>query len=173
MIGDSSKKIGNSRPAPTASADPAEGAAPTRKGRGKKLLIMIAVAVLAGAGAGYWLFLRPAPAEPTAEEAEIAAEEAAAAELGAVQPVEPISINLADGHYLRLGLGLQLTIAVVEDVDVSKAVDRAIALFSMRPVEEVGSAEGREALKAELATQLEEAYEGEIVDVYFTTYVTQ
>lgn len=94
-------------------------------------------------------------------------------ELGTVQAVEPISINLAGGRYLRLGLGLQLTAEVAEDVDTVKALDLAIALFSQRPVEEISTPEGRNALKRELAAQLTEVYEGEVVDVYFSNFVYQ
>ena len=124
---------------------------------------MLVAALVAAAGAA-WFLLRPdAPAET--ETAEV--------ELGDVQVVEPISINLAGGRYLRLGLGLQLTAEVAEDVDTAKALDLAIGLFSQRPVEEISTPEGRDALKSELAARLTEAYEGEVVDVYFSNFVYQ
>ncbi|WP_129337487.1 flagellar basal body-associated FliL family protein [Cellulomonas endophytica] len=156
------------------SPEPAEAATPVSKakGKGRRPLVLVLVAVLVlGAGAAYWFVLGPGSSQTPATQATEQVEPEV--ELGIVQAVDPISINLADGHYLRLGLGLQLSAEVAEDLEPAKALDRAIGLFSMRSLAEAGSAEGREALKAELATQLKEAYEGEVVDVYFTTYVTQ
>lgn len=90
-----------------------------------------------------------------------------------MQAIDPISINLAGGRYLRLGLGLQLTAEVEEGGDTVKALDEVIALFSQRPLEEISTPEGREALKTELAARLAEVYEGEVVDVYFSNFVHQ
>ena len=87
--------------------------------------------------------------------------------------VEPISLNLADGHYLRIGVGLQLTADVAEEPDTARALDLVVTTFSGREVAEVTNPEGREALRAELVDRLTEAYEGEVMDVYFTDYVTQ
>ncbi|QZN87052.1 flagellar basal body-associated protein FliL [Cellulomonas sp. C5510] len=134
-----------------------------RKPRSRRTLVLLALVVLT-AGAVYWFLLRPDAAD-SLDQPEV--------ELGAVQTVEPININLADGRYLRLGLGLQLTAEVVEDLDPSMALDRMIALYSMLPLDQVSSPEGREALKAELTAQLAEAYDGQVVAVYITDYVYQ
>ena len=128
---------------------------------------MLVLLLVVGGGAGYWFFLRPTPAAG----AEVAVEPPP--EPGAVVVIEPISLNLADGHYLRLGLGLQLTAEVAEEPDTARALDQAVALFSGRSVAEVGSSEGREALRDALVAKLAEVYEGEVMDVYFTDYVTQ
>ncbi|MBB5473274.1 flagellar basal body-associated FliL family protein [Cellulomonas hominis] len=124
---------------------------------------MAVSAALVGAGAA-WFLLRPSPG---------AATDVSEVKLGDVQTIEPISINLANGRYLRLGLGLQLTAEVAEDVDTVKALDLAIALFSQRPVEEIATRDGRDALKDELAAQLADVYHGEVVDVYFSNFVYQ
>ena len=50
-------------------------------------------------------------------------------EPGEVVTLEPIQINLAGGHYLRIGLALQLT-ADAHEADGSKALDATIELFS-------------------------------------------
>ncbi|MFS0700300.1 flagellar basal body-associated protein FliL [Cellulomonas sp. 179-A 4D5 NHS] len=120
-----------------------------------------------GGGAGYWFVL--GPGSTSSAEAEVEPEP----EPGKVQTVESFSLNLAGGRYLRLGLGLQLSAEVLEDIDTSKAVDRALTLFSGRTLEEVSSPEGRTALKDELTRLLKEAYHGEVIAVYFTDYVTQ
>lgn len=163
----SKPKIGARPTSPSVAPEPAEETK-GKKGGKKKLLIVALVVLLAG-GAAYWFLLKPTP---PADGAAAVVEEPAP-EPGAVLVVEPISLNLADGHYLRIGLGLQLTADVAEEPDTARALDLVVALFSQRPVAEVITTEGREALKAELLTQLEEAYEGEVMDVYFTDYVTQ
>lgn len=164
----SKPKIGARPTSPSAVPEPAEEGKGKKKGGKKKLLIIALVVLLAG-GAAYWFLLKPAP---PADDAAAVVEEPAP-DPGAVLVVEPISLNLADGHYLRIGIGLQLTADVAEEPDTARALDLVVALFSQRPVAEVTTTEGRDALKAELLRQLEEAYEGEVMDVYFTDYVTQ
>lgn len=158
------------RPAPGA-ADNAvaggEGAEPA-KSKKKPLLIVVLLVVLLGGGAGYWFLMGPGAGSGT--EAPAAEPEP---EPGEVYTIEAISLNLAGGHYLRLGMGLQLTADIAHEPDPAKALDLAIGLFSGRGVQEVQSTEGREALRAELAELLDEAYHGEVMGVYFTDYVTQ
>ena len=90
-----------------------------KKGGKLKLIIGVVVLLLV-AGAGYWFFLKPSGAE--------AAEKP---EPGAVAPLEAIQINLADDHYLKLGLALQASKdAGEEEIDGSKALDAAIVTFS-------------------------------------------
>ena len=136
----------------------AEGADEEKKGGKKKKILIVLAVVLLVAGAGYWFFLKPSkPTEPKA---------------GAILPLESTQINLASGHYLKLGLALQLTDSAAE-VDGSKALDAAIDLFSGRSINEVSKTEDRKHLKEKLNTELEEAYDGEVMSVYFTEFVTQ
>lgn len=156
------KPIGaRSGAAPTEPAAAGKGDEPTAR-KSKKLLIIVVVLVVAIAAAAYFLVFAPKDTE--------AAEPAP--EPGAVLAVEAMSINLAQGHYLRLGLGLQLTTEALE-VDAAKARDAAIALFSGRSVEEVSDPATRAMLKIELADELAELYDGEVMGVYLTDYVTQ
>lgn len=130
------------------------------KGSKKKLLIGIVVLLLAVGGAGYWFFLKPSGSS--------------APKPGAVAPLDSIQINLAGGHYLRLGIALQLTTSAGKDpIDGSKALDAAIDVFSGLPVTEVDKRSQREKLRHELDKDLEKAYEGDVMDVYFTEFVTQ
>lgn len=150
----------------SASSTPAvQAEAPAKKSRKKLLLVVGAVVLLAGGAAAYLLLGKGGGGEPAAEPAPVP---------GAVLTVEPVSLNLAEGHYLRLGLALQLTEEAGEEApDTARALDLAIALFSGRTVAEVSDPATRDALTAELAHQLAEAYEGEVMDVYLTNYVTQ
>ncbi|WP_448059130.1 flagellar basal body-associated FliL family protein [Cellulomonas hominis] len=163
----SSQKIGAKNPgtigaAPAKEAPAAEATEP-KKSRRRLVLVLVAALVVVAAAAYY--FLGRGAADPGVEPPP---------EPGVVLPVDAISLNLADGHYLRIGLGLQLTADVGEEKpDTSKAVDLAIALFSGRTVAEVSDPATREQLKAQLLTELTDAYEGEVMDVYLTDYVTQ
>ncbi len=138
---------------------PAAGAeAPEEKKGGKKKLIIIVVAVLALAGAAYWFVLKPKP-EP-------------APEPGEVVTMEPIQVNLAGGHYLKIGVALQLTTAAHE-ADGSKALDAVIELFSGRAMDQLTRPDERDKLKHKLLKELEHDYHGDVMDVYFTDFVTQ
>jgi flagellar FliL protein len=135
----------------------AEGAEPAKKG-GKKKLIMILVAVLAIGGGAYWFVLKPHPKT--------------APEPGEVVTLEPIQVNLASGHYLKIGIALQLTKGAKE-VDGSKALDATIELFSGRSMDELTRPQQREKLKHQLEATLEKRYDGEVMGAYLTDFVTQ
>jgi len=149
-----------------AAKDAEDGSGTSKKGEkekkgGKKKLIIIVAAVLVIAGAAYWFLLKPSP------------DADAAPKPGLIVPLESTQINLASGHYLKVGIALQLVEGAGEEVDGSKALDAAIELFSGRTVEEVGDAKERSHLKEELEVTLEEAYEEEVMGIYFTEFVTQ
>lgn len=140
---------------------------PTAKRKGGKapwvIVGLLVVAMIAGA-AYYFLVVKnddaatPEPAAPVA---------------GEMITLESMNINLDGNHYLRIGLGLQLT-ELAEEIDVVKAQDATIALFSGRPVTEVKSAEGRAQLKNELTVALQEIYgEDHVMGVYYTDFVAQ
>ena len=129
------------------------------KGGGRKKVIVIVVLILAIAAAAYWFALRP-----TAE--------AKAPKPGEVVRLEPIQVNLSGGHYLKIGIALQLTVDAHE-ADGSKALDATIDLFSGRSMTELGREEERAKLKKALEKELDHRYHGEVMGVYFTDFVTQ
>lgn len=143
----------------------AEAAAPeeTPKKSKKKLFLVLGVVVVLLAAAAYYVLVMSKGGAEAAEPAP---------EPGEVFTVEAMSINLADGHYLRLGFGLQLTLEAHE-LDAAKARDAAIALYSGKTVAEVTDPTSRDELKTQLAESLETLYEGEVMGVYLTDYVTQ
>lgn len=143
-------------------APPAEEVQADQKSGGGKKKLLIGVLVLAlGAGAGWWFLLRPAAAEEEGPKP------------GEVLVLQAIQINLADGHYLRIGLALQKTEEAGEHVEGSKALDAAIELFTGERMDELARAKHRNQLKDELEHELEELYHGEVMGVYFTDFVTQ
>jgi len=135
------------------------------KKKSKKLLIIIIAAVvvlLGGGGAGAYFMLgssgpekKPAPLP------------------GKVISMDAITINLAEGHFLKLGLALQATADAAEAPDGSHALDLAITEFSNKSVAELSSDKGREKIKEELTKKVEKAYEEEVMAVYFTEFVMQ
>lgn len=153
--------VTNLAPKPTESGgDVPAGEEKAKKKGGKKKKLIILVALLVVGGAGYWFFLKPSGPPPPPVPGETVA-------------LEPIQLNLEGGHYLRLGLALQMSADVHEAPDGSKALDAAIDLFSGREMAEINTGKQRQELKAELMEHLEEAYHHDVLDVYFTEFVTQ
>jgi flagellar FliL protein len=166
-------KIGASRRAAPSGA-PSEGApAPQdkpRRGRKRLVVVLVVLVVVLGA-AGAWFFLLNGKGGTTSGAPE--PEPTPTLVPGAVLDVDPVSVNLAAGHYLRRGIALQLSDEVTQDPDPARALDLAIELYSGRSVDEVSAAATREQLKAQLLGELQQAYGPEVMDVYLTDYVTQ
>lgn len=149
-----------------------EDGATKKKGKRKLIIIAAAVVLLAAVGGGaFWFLTMRAPAEePPPEPGEVAA-------------FGPISLNLAEGHYLKVGVAIQLAATAGGGghgakvvVDGSKALDLTIETFSGRTVAELADPAQRALLKEELLHDVEEAYHENhhvVMDLYFTEFVTQ
>jgi flagellar FliL protein len=148
---------------PAANAD---GTEEPKKGKKKKLLVVVLAVLLLGGG-GYFFLGRggsstPPPPEP-----------------GQVLKLDSITLNLADGHFLKLGLALQFTTTAGgggehgAELDGSHALDLAIDQLSNRKVTELNSTAARNKVKGELVKAIEEAYDHGVMDVYFTEFVMQ
>ncbi|MEU4687254.1 flagellar basal body-associated FliL family protein [Actinoplanes sp. NPDC023714] len=153
-------------------ADEKDTAAAEAPKKSKKMLIMIvaiALVVLGGGGAGAFFMLRGDSAEAK-EEAPVK---------GIVTAIDnTITVNLADGHYLKLGFALQQTEEGGEEaVDINEALNIAIETYTGLEVAELETEKGREAVKEEFLQKLIKAYTEEdkkmVMDVYFTSFVTQ
>ncbi|GAA2504520.1 flagellar basal body-associated FliL family protein [Winogradskya humida] len=146
-----------------------DAAAEAPKKSKKMLIIIIAAVVLLGGGgaAAYFLFIKKSDDTPKPPVK------------GIIATLEnAITINLADGHYLKLGFALQETAdAGTEAVDLSEAADLAIDQYTGMTVAELSTEKGRLAAKEELLKKIEEAYKEDdkqyIMDIYFTQFVTQ
>jgi len=131
------------------------GQAPKRR---RRTIILAAIVVIALLGGGAYFVLEPSgPAKPVE---------------GIVLPLDSIQINLAGGHYLRLGLALQERKGA-SDVDGSKALDAAISLFSGQSMADLDQGQPRDVLKTKLSHELTSLYNGDVMGVYFTEFVTQ
>jgi flagellar FliL protein len=103
---------------------------------------------------------------------------ATAKSLAQVAKLEDITLNLADGHFLKLGLALQLAPkAVVTDYTTggaaAKALDLAIGVFGTENYAQLVQPAQREQAKAELAKKVVAAYNGQVQGIYLTDFVMQ
>lgn len=127
-------------------------------GKRKKALVLLVILAVTGAAA--WFYMKPVDAE-------------AAPVPGEVLKLEPIQLNLAAGRYLRIGIAIQGVYSGKEELEGSKALDATIELFSGRQMEDLAEPKQRDALKLALREELKERYDGDVIDVYFTDFVTQ
>jgi flagellar FliL protein len=149
-------------------ADEKEAPAEAPKKSKKMLIIIAAAVVLLGGGGGAFFMMKGSGSKAEA-----------APKKGVVTAIDSaITINLADGHYLKLGFSLQQTAdSGTQAVDTSEALNLAIDEYTGKTVAELSTDKGREAAKDEVLKQLVKAYtvDGtkEVMDLYFTSFVTQ
>ncbi|HVN13065.1 MAG TPA: flagellar basal body-associated FliL family protein [Kineosporiaceae bacterium] len=137
--------------------------APSKRG-GKKKVVLVALVVVVAVAALYLLVLKPHGGGAAAAPKPVP---------GAVVKLDPITLNLAGGHFLKLGLSLQATADAGEDVSGAKALDAAIDLFSNKTIKDLTSTEGRDKAKSDLVKRVSGLYEGKVYDIYFTDFVMQ
>lgn len=100
---------------------------------------------------------------------------------GPVVSLPSITINLADGKFLRLGLALQLPDAAVVPEEAAadpknfgaRALDSAIEVMSTYASPDLSTAEGRAAAKGKLSEAVVNRYGGEVAGIYLTDFVMQ
>jgi flagellar FliL protein len=104
------------------------------------------------------------------------------AQEGAVLPsvleMESVTVNLADDHYLKLGLALQLregTTAEAADKEGlgARALDMALERVAAKRMQDLVPASARVELKRQLGLDVCLAYKGVVTTVYFTEFVMQ
>ncbi len=135
--------------------------------KSKKLLIAIvaAVALLGGGGGGaYYLTSK--------NSSQVATK-------GIITPLkDSLTMNLADGHYLKLNFAIQQTSASgTTAVDPAQAVNSALGVYTGKTLAALSTAKERDTAKTELLTALENDYNTKgnqvVMDVYYTAFVTQ
>ena len=103
---------------------------------------------------------------------------ATAKTLAQVAKLDDITLNLADGHFLKLGLALQLgPKGVVTDYTTggaaAKALDLAIGVFGADNYGELVQPAFRAQAKDELSKEVVAAYNGQVLGIYITDFVMQ
>lgn len=149
-----------------------DGETPTQGS--KKKLLVIGFAVVALLIGGYVTVSGGGDAD-----AAEAAEAPEAPAKGAVVTLEPITLNLSDGRFLKVGLALQLVEGVPAPAagDVAgfaaPALDEAISLLGGLSYADLVAPGGRDAAKLALSERIGARYEGDVMGVYFTELVMQ
>jgi flagellar FliL protein len=145
-----------------------DAAAPAKKSKKKLLIIIVAAVVVLGGGGGAFFMLKPNKASA-----------APAPVKGIVTPLDdPLTINLADGHYLKLNFSIQETADAGKTVvDTAEAKQIAIDIYTGKTVAELSTEKGRDAAKEEMVAEMIKAYtvkkSKQVMDVYYTAFVTQ
>lgn len=141
-----------------AKKDAADGEEP--QGGKKKLGIILVVVALVAAGGMYFFMSKKNAPEPPPKP-------------GKVIKLDPLHVNLADGHFLKISLALQAIEGGHGDPDGSKALDEAVSYLSLRPLADMNTPATRAHLKENLIKRIEKRYDHEVMDVYVTEFVTQ
>jgi flagellar FliL protein len=88
-----------------------------------------------------------------------------------------MSINLTDGHYLRIGasLGLcdEIVVSDTEPFKSAPAKDVIVALLSGKTMEELSTEEGRAEAKKKLIEGITKVYPGVVYTVFLAEFVMQ
>lgn len=161
---------------------------PAKKGKGRA--IIAGVLCVALAGGGYFMGGRGGGAAPAAAVESLPEPEPT---VGEIVDLEPVNVNLADGHYLRIAVSLGLVEehadgaadaggghgAATEETGESSfptapAADLVLSTFAGRKIDQLADHGGREAARHDLLEGIHEYYgEEEVLTVYFTEFVMQ
>ncbi|MDQ2650663.1 MAG: flagellar basal body-associated FliL family protein [Actinomycetota bacterium] len=144
-----------------------------------KMIGMAAAFVAIGAVAGPKL-MGGAPAQAASGEATTTT-----VEPGPIVVLDKVTLNLADGHLLQVGLALELSpgagsggghgTAAEDDPTkgYAKALDATIEILGGESMGSLSEAGGRDRAKHALEEELHELYHGEVVGVFFHQFVMQ
>jgi flagellar protein FliL len=152
-----------------------EGGKKNKKSRKKLVIVAAAVLLVLLAVAGFvGKKMLAGPAEPEPDPKTVA---------GEVITLDPMTLNLADGRYLKLTLALQLSEAAspaaggegaaAPAVDGAKALDAAIGVLGLRTYGELLAPAGRASAQKALSAQVKKRYDGDVLGVYFTEFLMQ
>lgn len=159
----------------------------TDKEGGKKSPLPIIVIGVVMLGGGYFVGgmmsggSEPVPVADAGEEAESDEPK----ELGHLEALEAVNVNLAEGHFLRIAVTLEIHSheeessgdghGATETVEfaTAPAADLVLTTFSGREMAELSSSEGREAARHELLEKVIEKYGEKVTSLYFTEFVMQ
>jgi flagellar FliL protein len=147
------------------------------KGRSLRTKLVLLVVLLVGIGAGYVL-----KGGGGAEDAAGATATTVPDEPGLMVTIEPLSINLADDHFLRVGIAVQL-VDGAEGVPAAPEEwlaehgpivrDLLISRLGGVYVADLADAPAREAVRDELLHLANEHFDDTVYAVYFTDFVMQ
>jgi len=165
-----------------------------KKKGGKGKLIIIAVVVIALAAGAYVVGTKSAAPAQSAATDESTTTTTIPLIDGCVEEPEPgapeklvdlpqMSINLADGHYLRVSVSLGICADVVFPVNAetgkeeafksAPALDIIVSTMSGLSMDELSTSDGRSEAKESLLKKISDVYRGVVYEVYFLEFVMQ
>lgn len=137
---------------------------PKKKGKRKKLVIICVVLVVLLAGAKVML----GGSKKAAKDA--------APKPGPTLALDPVTVNLAAGHYLRAGVTVEFadTVKAAALPEASVATDQMITYFTGQDAAPLETAAGLATAKEGLKTKIAAAYPDDpVYDLLFTSWVVQ
>jgi flagellar FliL protein len=139
--------------------------------KGKMKIVLPLIVVLIGAGGYYhFVYAKKKPVTATGAAAVTALPK------GPILTLTPTTINLSDGHFLEVGLALQLASAkdmTVVTNDQALALNDAIETLSAKTMAMLDTTAGRKAAQVTLTKELAKTFDNKITAVYFTDFVMQ
>jgi len=153
------------------------GSEQPKKSRKKLFIIVAVLLVVLGAGGFVGKGMLAKPSEPEPDPKTVA---------GHVDTLAPITLNLADGRYLKLTLALQLSEAAspppgsvdeaagaVPELNGARALDAAISVLGQHTYRELLAPGGQARAQRSLSARVRKLYPGEVLGVYFTEFLMQ
>jgi flagellar FliL protein len=134
-----------------------------RKGKSMKVKLAALLVLLLAGGAVAKFTVLASPAKPAGK--------AAAPAKGPVVPMEEMTLNLADGHYLRMKIALQTAKGTSTELDTSEAAQALIDTYSNQTVAQLTGNVGRTKAKEAFLGKLATLYPKKIIDAYYTEFV--
>jgi flagellar FliL protein len=166
------RPVAKKQAAPQGEPPPPPPPAPTRN----RSLVLPAVVVVLGLLGAAFIFKSGDKGNGAAQQATTT-DETVLADDGAVVALDPITLNLASGDILKVGIALQLS----SDADSAKATDDPAA-FGARALDEAINVlgqytkaqlagTGKNDAKSKLSARVALVYDHDVTGVYFTQFV--
>ncbi|MFP3908038.1 MAG: flagellar basal body-associated protein FliL, partial [Acidimicrobiales bacterium] len=153
-----------------------------KKAKGRSNLLPALVLAAGIAAGGYFV---GAPGADAGADADTATDEAAeVVEPGVVVELEPMTLNLDGGRFLRVGVAV-LTTSEFESFEDDEGTmrltpdhgsqlrDQLIAMFAGRQISELTGSDSLEDTKVELLERANQVLDDQALEVYLTEFVTQ
>jgi flagellar FliL protein len=128
--------------------------------KNKKFLLLLVLVLVVGGAAYKMLMPAPPPGPPKAGDTVV---------------LDPLTLNLTDGHYLQVSVAVQLVQgkATKDKFETSPADQLIINEFSNRTVASLSSDAAREKSLTQLKKGMDKEYPGAVFKLFYTKFVTQ
>jgi flagellar FliL protein len=160
----------------------------TKKSGGNMVLIIIIallILLLAGGGLAAFLLLgsddqAPTPTQSATTTSQPTARSSNMLSIGPVYPMDQFIVNLlseSGGRYLKVTLDIELNNAkLAAEMDTKRSLVRDIIIrtLSAKTYEEISTLKGKDRLKDEIVSKLNEVLaDGRVQNIFFTDFVVQ